>query len=124
MNLRTLLTLGLFATAVTASGRPAGAQDVNAPMTAPMNGPVSNSWQPAWDQGQFDRRHVILGTVSNFRPFRMQIARTNGTVQTVDLKNGTRILPRGETPSTNQRVAVIGYYSNGTFIANRVILHG
>jgi hypothetical protein len=27
------------------------------------------------------------------------------------------------TPTTNQPVAVVGYYSNGTFIANRVILH-
>jgi hypothetical protein len=126
MNLRTLLTLGLFATAVTASGLPASAQDANAPMAAPMNatdGPVYTNWQPAWDQGQFDRRHVILGTVSQFQPFRLQVARTNGTVQTIDLKNGTRIFPRGETPSTNERVAIVGYYSNGTFIANRVILH-
>jgi hypothetical protein len=124
MNLRTLLTLGLFAGAVTATGLSASAQATDAPMNGgPMNRPaVYNSWQPAWDQGQFDRNHVILGTVSNFQPFRLQVARTNGTVQTIDLKNGTRILPRGETPSTNEHVAVIGYYSNGTFIANRVIL--
>ena len=80
-------------------------------------------WQPDWDRDRYDRRHVILGTVSNFRPFRLQVARRNGTVQTIDLKQGTRIFPRGETPSVNERVAVSGYYSNGTFIANRVILH-
>ncbi len=40
----------------------------------------------------------------------------------IDLKNGTTILPTGMTPLQNQRVAVIGYYSNGTFVANRVIL--
>jgi len=40
----------------------------------------------------------------------------------IDLKNGTVILPTGATPSPSQRVAVIGYYSKRTFIANRVIL--
>jgi hypothetical protein len=117
MNFRMLFTLGLFTAAVAAGSMPASAQ-----MVFGVEGGVYRHWQPAWDQGQFDRRHVILGTVSNFQPFRLQIARTNGTVQMIDLKNGTTILPTGETPATNQRVAVIGYYSKGTFIANRVIL--
>jgi hypothetical protein len=115
MNLRSLLTLGLFAAALGASALPASAQVVN--------GPNYRQWQPAWDQGQYDKQHVILGTVAAFQPFRLQIARRDGNVQTIDLKPGTRIFPRGETPSTNERVAISGYYSNGTFIANRVILH-
>ena len=41
---------------------------------------------------------------------------------TIDLKNGTVILPTGATPTSTQHVAVIGYYSHGTFIANRVLL--
>ena len=118
MNFRKLLTLGLFTAAVAAGSLPASAQMVFGTEVVPYR-----HWQPVWDQGQFDRRHVILGTVTNFQPFRLQIARTNGTVQTIDLKNGTTILPTGETPATNQRVAIIGYYSKGTFIANRVILH-
>jgi hypothetical protein len=52
------------------------------------------------------------------------VARRDGVVQLIDLKDGTVILPTGATPGTNERVAVIGYYSKGTFIANRVILHG
>jgi hypothetical protein len=114
MKLRSLLTLGLFAAALGASALPASAQ---------MYGPNYRAWQPAWDQGQYDKQHVILGTVSAFQPFRLQVARRDGNVQTIDLKQGTRIFPRGETPSTNERVAVTGYWSNGTFIANRVILH-
>jgi hypothetical protein len=120
MKLRPLFTLGLFAAALGASALPASAQ-----MTygAPNNGPGYRHWQPEWDQDQYDRQHVIVGTVTNFQPFRLQIARRNGTVQTIDLKRGTRIFPAGETPAINERVAVSGYYSNGTFIANRVILH-
>ncbi len=113
MNLRSLFTLGVLTAALGVNAVPASAQ---------ANAPGYRQWQPGWDQGQFDRNHVIVGTVTNFQPFRLQIARPNGTVQTIDLKNGTRIFPRGQTPSTNQRVAVTGYYSNGTFIADRVIL--
>jgi hypothetical protein len=66
---------------------------------------------------------VILGTVAAFTPYRLTVARRNGNVQTVDLKHGTVIYPTGATPTTGQRVGLVGYYSNGTFIANRVILH-
>jgi hypothetical protein len=40
----------------------------------------------------------------------------------IDLKHGTEILPTGATPTPGERVAIVGYYSNGTFIANRVII--
>jgi hypothetical protein len=114
MKLGPLLALGLLASAIGAAALPATAQITNVP--------AYRHWQPGWDQGQFDRRHVIVGTVTQFQPFRLQIARANGTVETIDLKHGTQILPTGQTPSTNQRVAVTGYYSQGTFIADRVIL--
>jgi hypothetical protein len=114
MNLRSLFTLGLLASTIGLLALPAAAQM--------SNGPSYRQWQPSWDQGRADARHVILGTVTQFQPFRLQIARTNGTVQTIDLKHGTAILPTGEKPAANQRVAVVGYYSQGTFIANRVIL--
>lgn len=80
-------------------------------------------WQDAWERYEFDRHHVILGTVTGFAPYRLQIARRDGHVQTIDLKNGTVILPTGATPMRNERVAVVGYYSRGTFIANRVLIH-
>jgi hypothetical protein len=118
MKLRNFLALGLFAAALGAAALPASAQQYQGPA-----GPSYRQWQPQWDQGQFDRQHVVLGTVARFEPFRLQVARRDGNVQMIDLKPGTRIFPRGETPSTNERVAVTGYWSNGTFIANRVILH-
>ena len=84
--------------------------------------PAYTQWQGAWDRYEYDRHHVILGTVANFAPFRLQVARRDGNVQMIDLKNGTVILPTGTTPMLNERVAVVGYYSHGTFIANRVIV--
>ena len=85
--------------------------------------PNYSSWQAAWDHYEFDRHHVILGTVTAFAPYRLQVARHNGDIQLIDLKNGTVILPTGATPMQNERVAILGYYSHGTFIANRVIIH-
>lgn len=123
MKLRPLLTLGLLSAALGAATLPALAQQTYGSDNDGMRAPMARSWQPNWDHDNFDRRHVILGTVSDFKPYRLQIARRNGTIETIDLKNGTRIFPRGSTPSMNERVAAVGYYSNGTFIANRVILH-
>lgn len=84
--------------------------------------PPYTVWQPAWDQYQYDRHHVILGRVTDFHPYRLAIMRRNGNEQMVDLKHGTEIFPTGATPTPGERVAIVGYYSNGTFIANRVII--
>lgn len=86
--------------------------------------PQYQTWQANWDRYEYDRRHVMLGTVAGFEPFRLQLARRDGNVQMIDLKHGTVILPTGTTPMVNERVAIVGYYSRGTFIANRVIVHG
>jgi hypothetical protein len=83
-----------------------------------------DSWQPTWDTGMYDRNHMLLGTVGSFAPFRLTMTNAQGDTITVDLKQGTIIRPTGLTPSSGQRVAVFGYWSNGTFIANRVVLHG
>ena len=80
------------------------------------------TWQPRWDRFQYDRRHVILGSVVRFRPYRVTIERPDGNVQTIDLKNGTVIHPIGATPQRGDRIAIYGYYSNGTFIANGMVL--
>ena len=84
--------------------------------------PPYTTWQPGWDQYQYDRHHVILGRVTDFHPYRLAIMRRNGNEQMVDLKHGTEIFPTGATPTPGERVAIVGYYSNGTFIANRVII--
>jgi len=80
------------------------------------------TWQSDWDAYRYDHHHVMLGVVTDFTPYRLTIHRRNGVIQTVDLKNGTVIYPTGATPTPGQRVALVGYYSNGTFVANRVIL--
>jgi hypothetical protein len=84
--------------------------------------PSYSTWQAQWDQDQYDRRHVILGMVVGFQPYRLQVQRRDGFVQGLDLKNGTVILPTGATPTPGERVAVVGYYSRGTFIVNRLII--
>jgi hypothetical protein len=83
-----------------------------------------NAWQGAWDTGNYDRNHMILGTVGSFAPYRLTLLNPGGDSMTIDLKNGTVIRPTGMTPAAGQKVAVFGYWSNGTFIANRVVLHG
>lgn len=88
----------------------------------PQGIPEYVTWQPDWDRMVYDTNHVMLGVVSDFSPYRLTIKRNDGLVETIDLKNGTIIHPTGATPSPGERVALVGYYSNGTFIANRVIL--
>lgn len=86
--------------------------------------PAYTTWQPEWDQYRFDRHHVMLGVVAGFSPYRLTVNRRDGVTQTIDLKNGTVILPTGATPTPGERVALVGYWSNGTFVANRVVLRG
>jgi hypothetical protein len=121
MNIR-LAAFALLITsgAVSSAIAPASADEVF--VVGPHGVPAYTVWRPEWDQFHADRRHVILGTVAGFEPYRLQIARRNGRVRAIDLKNGTVILPTGATPTVNDRVAAIGYYSHGTFIANRILL--
>jgi hypothetical protein len=97
-----------------------------APVAAPAQqygyGPVYTTWQPQWDRFQYDRRHVILGQVVHFHPYRVEIQTQDGDIQTIDLKNGTVIRPTGATPTRGDRIAIYGYWSNGTFIANGIVL--
>jgi hypothetical protein len=90
--------------------------------SAQQYGRVYTRWQPQWDRFDYDRRHVILGVVEHFRPYRVTLRRPDGDVQTIDLKGGTTIRPLGATPQRGDRIAVYGYYSNGTFIANGLVL--
>jgi hypothetical protein len=123
-GMKHLTRLGIASLALAALLGPAA---VSIPASAQeyVNGvPVYSTWQPAWDAGRYDRHHIMLGTVTGFSPYRLTIARNNGVVQTVDLKNGTIIVPRGATPTQGERAALVGYWSGGTFIVNRVVLHG
>ena len=82
------------------------------------------SWQNTWDTSPYDRNHVMIGTVGKFTKDRLTMLNRTGDSTTIDLKEGTVIEPTGATPTAGQRAAVFGYWSNGTFIANRIILHG
>jgi hypothetical protein len=84
--------------------------------------PSYSTWQPQWDRFQYDRRHVILGTVVRFHPYRVTVQTPDGDVETIDLKQGTVIHPTGATPTGGDRIAIYGYWSNGTFIANGLVL--
>ena len=121
MNIRLAAFALLIASgAVSTAIAPASADEV---IVVGAHGvPAYTVWRPEWDSFHADRRHVILGTVAGFQPYRLQIARRNGRIRAIDLKNGTVILPTGATPAANDRVAAVGYYSNGTFVANRIIL--
>jgi hypothetical protein len=98
--------------AVPVSAQAYGNQDV----------PTYTTWQTDWDANRYDRQHVMIGEVAGFTPYRLVVSRPSGAEQTIDLKNGTMIYPTGATPTQGERVALVGYYSQGTFIANRVIL--
>jgi hypothetical protein len=114
-----LSLLALLVAAGTFAVRPASADEV---IVIDHHAPQYQTWQANWDRFEYDRHHVILGTVAKFEPFRLEVARRDGAIQMIDLKNGTVILPTGTTPMLNERVAIVGYYSRGTFIANRVII--
>ena len=117
----TLALVALLAAFGAFSARPAAADEV---IVIDHHGaPQYQTWQANWDRFEYDRHHVILGTVAKFEPFRLEVAKRDGVIQMIDLKNGTVILPTGTTPMLNERVAIVGYYSRGTFIANRVIIH-
>jgi hypothetical protein len=113
----TSVALGATVLASAVFAMPVSAQQMGPP--GPV--PVYDQWQPSWDQDQFDRRHVMLGRVVHFSPYRLTIER-HGNQQTLDLKGGTIIRPTGTTPQAGERIAAIGYWSNGTFIVNRLVV--
>jgi hypothetical protein len=83
-----------------------------------------DSWQTAWDKGNYDRNHILVGTVGSFAPFRLTMLTAAGDSMTIDLKSGTVMRPDSAKPQAGEHVAIFGYWSNGTFIANRVVLRG
>lgn len=88
----------------------------------PAGVPSYTTWQTPWNTWRYDANHVILGTVGSFAPYRLTVLNHQGDSQVIDLKPGTAIFPTGQTPSAGEHVAAVGYWSQGTFIANRVIL--
>jgi len=115
----TLMTSALPAFAQTQPAPP----DATAPQSSePLTTPLPEVWNSAWDADGYDRLHYVIGTVASFSPYRLLVARGTGVTTAVDLKKGTVIRPIGLTLSPGERVAVIGYWSKGTFIADRIVL--
>jgi hypothetical protein len=77
---------------------------------------------PAWAAPYYDTTsHVLTGTIVNSAPYRITVRvgeRRRGLP--IDLKNGTVINPVGTRLVAGQNVRIRGYWSQGTFIANRV----
>jgi hypothetical protein len=126
------LSLALAAGAIVSSGSTALAQDVSPAQqgqamgsmddSQPLTGPLPDAWDTAWDGATYDHRHYVIGTVSSFTAYRLSVARAGDEMMQIDLKKGTVIRPTGLNLAPGERVAVIGYWSKGTFIANRIVL--
>jgi len=102
-----------------------GAAGMFATQAAPASAQVNSyeRWNAQWDAGAYDHHHILVGTIASFTPYRMLLSRDrNGETTQVDLKRGTRIRPDGMNLSPGEHVAVMGYWSKGTFIANRIVL--
>jgi hypothetical protein len=77
---------------------------------------------PPWAGGYYDMgHHELRGVITYAAPYRisLQLGRS-GHIVPIDLKNGTIIRPTGTTLTPGMHVFVRGYWSSGTFIANRV----
>ena len=123
--MKRILSSMMLAAAVAALAAPVQAQNMGGNMSGGMgagNMPMYTTWQPMWDHGKYDRKHVVLGRVVSFTPYRLTVQRRDGTTQTVDLRNGTVIRPRGMTPQAGERVAMVGHWSGGTFVVGRLVL--
>ncbi len=126
------LGLALFLSGASVAGAQTAPNSNPAPNPPPSSGwntfdpqyDTVSSWNAAWDAGSYDRHHILVGTVADFKPYRMllQPANPDDHSTMVDLKNGTVIRPEGTSLVPGMRVAIFGYWSKGTFIANRVVL--
>jgi hypothetical protein len=88
-----------------------------APAAAQVYGPA-----PTWAAPYYDAtRRLLSGVITAAAPYRVTVqVGPRGRSLNIDLKNGTIIRPTGTTLTPGMHVLVHGYWSNGTFIANRV----
>jgi hypothetical protein len=117
-----LLMYGSGAALAQSAPQPPAAQDQYLMDSQPMNGPLPDAWDSVWDNGTYDHTHYVIGTVASFTAYRLLVARGSGETMQIDLKKGTVIRPEGLDLAPGEHVAVVGYSSKGTFIANRVVL--
>jgi hypothetical protein len=77
---------------------------------------------PAWTEPDHDTpRHDLAGVITYAAPYRIRLrVGFLGHTLPIDLHDGTVIWPTGTTLNPGMHVLVRGYWSDGTFIANRV----
>ncbi|MGH7727387.1 MAG: hypothetical protein ACREM2_01165 [Vulcanimicrobiaceae bacterium] len=98
----------------------AGFGAATVPASAQVYGPP-----PPWAAPYYNAsRHILNGVITYSAPYRINLRvgppGPRGHSLPIDLKNGTVILPTGTTLVPGMRVHLRGYWSRGTFIANRV----
>lgn len=70
---------------------------------------------------RFAKAYVLQGVVTYSVPFHMNI-RIHDDVYPIALHQGTIIKPTGITLAPSMVVNVAGYWSGGTFVANRIVV--
>jgi hypothetical protein len=83
-------------------------------------------YQPAqavvsYDHERYSRAYDLQGVVTFSEPYHMRV-RIHDDIYAVTLHDGTIIKPTGITLTPTMVVHVAGYWSDGTFIANRIIV--
>lgn len=122
MPLRKLISFALAAavTGIVSSVRPALAQGDDAFVPFSYDDTIDAGAESLnWDASQQDR---IFGTVDAFWPYHLRLRQPDGTVQMVDLHDGTIIKPLDWTPMNGERVMLNGNFVHGIFAADRLVV--
>jgi hypothetical protein len=85
----------------------------------------ASMFAPAYSVADADDRyanpHDVQGVVTGFDRFNMTL-RVNGREFPVLLHQGTTIKPTGTTIAPSMVVNIAGFWQNGTFYANRIVV--
>jgi hypothetical protein len=66
--------------------------------------------------------HELRGVVTSFYRFEMSVSSPRGQNIPVQLHQGTVIAPEGASLQPGMRVVIHGYWNNGVFFANRIVV--
>lgn len=89
-----------------------------APVVVYQPAPVVVSYD---SDDRFARAYDIQGVVTSSVPYHMNV-RIHDQIYSVSLHDGTIIKPTGITLEPTMIVNVAGYWSGGTFVANRIVV--
>jgi len=89
-----------------------------APVVIYQPAPAVVSYDP---DERFSRAYDLQGVVTFSEPYHMRV-RIHDDIYAVTLHDGTIIKPTGITLTPTMVVHVAGYWSGGTFIANRIVV--